>query len=118
MIYTGTVIAESLHDESVFHFVENIKREHAQLVDALAGQEKNVTIVTFTVQDELVGAVVDELSRLIKPSHWYADIKYEFDNYVIFPGKIFHFTPKEIDKRQKAYDYAKTLGIPEKQIDF
>ena len=118
MIYTGTVIAESLHDESVLNFVDDVKREHAQMIDALPDQAKTVSIITFAVREELAGAVVDELSRLIKPSHWYADVKHEFDVYVIFPNKIFRFMPKEADKRQKAVDYAKTLGIPESQIDF
>jgi hypothetical protein len=118
MIYTGTVIVESLHDESVFNFVTVTARESAEMVDALADQPKNITVVTFTVTDELAPAVVDELSRLLKQGHWYSDVSHEFDKFVIFPNKVFHFLPKEIDKRQKAFDYAKTLNIPESQIDF
>lgn len=118
MIYTGTVILESLHDESVLNFAENVKREHAQMIDALPDQPASVTIATFTVRDEMAPAIVDELSRLLKAGHWYADVRNEFDMFVIFPGKVFHFTPKELDKRQKALDYAKTLAIPESQVDF
>jgi transcriptional regulator of NAD metabolism len=118
MLYTGTVILESLHDESVLNFVENVQRETAELVDALADQPKTVTIATFTVKEEMAPAVADELNRLIKHGHWYADVCHEFDCYIIFPGKVFHFMPKETEKRQKAFDYAKSLQIPESQIAF
>lgn len=118
MLYTGTVILESLHDESVLNFVENVKREHAQMIDALPDQPATVTIATFTVRDEMAPAIVDELSRLFKAGHWYADVRHEFDTFVIFPGKVFHFMPKETEKREKALAYAKTLSIPESQIDF
>jgi hypothetical protein len=118
MIYTGTVILESLHDESVLNFADNVVREHAQIIDALPDQPASVTIATFTVKDEMAPAIVDELSRLLKAGHWYADIRNEFDIFVIFPGKVFHFLPKEVEKRAKAFEYAKTLNIPESQIDF
>lgn len=118
MNYTGTVILESLHDESVLNFVDAVNRETAELVDAQPGQPAQVTIATFQVRDEMAPAIADELSRLIKPGHWYADICHEFDCYIIFPGKVFHYMPKEIDKRQKAFDYAKSLLIPESQIAF
>ncbi len=118
MIYTGTVIIESLHDESVLNFVSTTGRETAELVDAVGEQPKQVTVVTFTVNDEMAPAVVDELSRLLKSGHWYADVRNEFDVFVVFPNKVFHFMPKEADKRQKAFDYAKSLNIPESQIDF
>lgn len=118
MLYTGTVIAESLLDESALNFVEQVKREHAQMIDAAADQPASVSIVKFTVRDEMAPAIAEELSRLIKPGRWYADVRHEFDVYVIFAGKIFHFAPKETEKRAKALEYAKTLGIPEKQLDF
>jgi len=118
MLYTGTVIIESLHDESVLNFVNVTSRETADLVDALGDQPKQVTVVTFTVADEMAPAVVDELSRLLKTGHWYADVRNEFDVFVVFPNKVFHFMPKETDKKQKVLEYAKTLSIPEGQIDF
>lgn len=118
MKYTGTIIAESLISDSILNFVEVKSRDTAELVDALPDQPKEINIIVFEVVDEMAGAIADELSRTLKSGHWYADVSHEFDKFVVFPNKIFRFTPKEVDKRQKALDYAKSLGIPESQIDF
>ena len=118
MIYTGTVVAESLHDESVLNFVAETGRK-TEFLKKNPGTEQpeNVTVISFTVTDEMALAVADEFSRLLKTG-WYADFGHEFDRYVIFPGKVFHFAPKEIEKKQKAIEYGKTLGIPASQLDF
>ncbi len=118
MKYTGTIIVESLISDSVLNFVEIKTRETAELADALADQPKQVTIITFEIGDDLASAVVEEISKNLRSGHWYADVAYEFDKYVIFPNKVFRFTPKETEKKQKAVEYAKSLGIPESQIDF
>jgi hypothetical protein len=118
MIYSGTIISESLHDESVLNFVEVKSREKKPLTGATDQQPKEIELISFTVKDEMVPAVADELSRLLKPGHWYADFGTEYDKYIVFAGKVFHYAPKEIEKQQKAKDYAKTLGIPEAQIDW
>jgi hypothetical protein len=118
MKYIGTIIVESLISDSVLNFVEIKARETAELADPLTDQPKQVTIITFEIGDDMASAVVEEISRNLKSGHWYADVAYEFDKYVIFPNKIFRFAPKETEKRQKAFDYAKSLGIPESQIDF
>lgn len=118
MNYTATIVLESLHDESVLNFADAVSREVADLVDALPDQSQQVTVVTLTVRDEMAPAIADELSRALKSPHWYADVCHEFDCYIVFPGKVFHYAPKEVDKRQKAFEYAKSLGIPESQIAF
>lgn len=118
MKYTGTIIAESLLSDSVLNFVDQKAKETAELADPAADQPKMVTILTIEVGDDLVGAVADEISRNLKPGHWYADIGNEYEKTIIFPNKLFKFTPKETEKRQKAIDYAQSLRIPESQIDF
>lgn len=118
MKYIGTIILESLISDSVLNFVEVKARETADLTDALADQPKQVTVITFEIGDDMASTVVEEISKNLKSGHWYGDVAHEFDKYVIFPNKVFHFMPKETDKRQKAFEYAKSLGIPESQIDF
>lgn len=118
MKYVGTIIVESLISDSVLNFVEIKARETADLADPLADQPKQVTIVTFEIGDDMASAVVEEVSKNLKSGHWYGDVAHEFDKFVVFPNKVFRFTPKEVEKRQKAIDYAKSLGIPESQIDF
>lgn len=118
MKYTGTIIAESLLSDSVLNFVTVTSRETAELVDALPDQPKQVTIVVFEVGDDMASAVAEEISRHLNSRHWYADLRHEYEIFVIFPNKIFRFAPKETEKHQKAIEYAKSLGIPESQIDF
>jgi hypothetical protein len=118
MKYTGTLVLESLVSDSVLNFVNVKTRETAELVDALADQPKTVTVITFEAGDDMVLAVAEEISRNLASGHWYADIGHEFEKIIIFHNKVVRFTPKETEKRQKAFDYARSLGIPESQIDF
>lgn len=118
MKFTGTIITESLLSDSVLNFVEVKTRETAELTNPTPDQPKTVNIITFEVGDDLAGAVADEISRNLKTGPWYADMGTEYEKVVIFSNKIFRFTPKEIDKRQKAFDFAKSLHIPESQIVF
>ena len=118
MKFTGTIVLESLLSDSVLNFVDVKTRETADLTDPTADQPKTVNIVTFEVGDDMAGAVSDEISRNLRSGQWYADMATEYEKVVIFPNKIFRFAPKEIDKRQKAFDFAKSLHIPESQIVF
>ncbi len=106
MLYNGSVLAGSLHDESILNFVDSLRREATPAGD----------LITFVVKDELAPSVADELSRLLKSGQSYASVKNETDIYAVFPNKVFHFMPKELEKRQKALDYAKTLQISESQL--
>jgi hypothetical protein len=118
MKYTGTVILESLLSDSVLNFVDVKNRETADLTDPLADQAPTVTVITFKIGDDMASAVADEISRNLKAKYWYADISHEYEKIVIFQNKVVRFAPKETEKRQKAFDYAKSLTIPESQIDF
>ena len=118
MKFTGTVIAESLLSDSVLNFVDITMRETADLTDPTGDQPKAVNVLTFEVGDDMASAVSDEISRNLRAGQWYADMATEYEKIVIFPNKIFRFAPKEVDKRQKALDFAKSLHIPESQIAF
>jgi hypothetical protein len=118
MKYTGTIIAESLLSDAVFNFVDIKARETAELTDPTTDQPKSVTVISFEVGDDMAAAVADEVSRTMLAGSWYADISHEYERIIIFRNKVVRFAPKETEKRQKAFDYAKSLGIPESQIDF
>jgi len=103
MRYQGNVHADNLLSDSILNFVD-VKAQTPAIV--------------FEVGDDMVLAVAEELSRTLKPGKHLAVIGHEYEKMVIFPGKIFRFTPKEVEKRQKALDYAKSVGISESQINF
>jgi len=104
MKYTGKVRADCLLSDSAFNFIDKQNTENGDIV--------------FEVEDDMALAVAEEMSINFKPGANIAVVKNEYDTLVAFPNKIFRFTPKEPERRQKALDYAKTLSIPEAKIDF
>lgn len=96
MNYTGLLIAESLIDEAFLNFVSITERKEGA--------------IKFTVTDEFVLAVVEEISKALKPKSL-ANVDGEYEQFLIYPNKIFKFSLKDEVTRQKAIDYGKSLGL-------
>ena len=117
MKYTGSLIRESLHDESFLNFVDNVKETKVNW-EFGDGKKEEMTKIEFELGDDFVLAVVDAVSSNLKPSGFYSIVKSDFQLYVIFPNKFFAYYPKEEDVRKKAFDYAKSLNVSEGEIIF
>lgn len=103
MKYTGSVPNDSLSSDSVFNFIRVLSRDKE---------------TSFEVEEDLALAVAEEISRTLKPGSRFATVRNEYDTIVAFVNKLFRFAPNEKERRQKAVDYAKTLGIKETEISF
>ena len=107
--YHGIIVKESLKDESVLNKMK------------ILGQKKGTewTLLRVGVSenkiDEVIGSVQKSLATepLRYYSHFYRDGKL----IVVFPKKIFTLTPKR-ETWRPAIDYGKSIGIPEKELDF
>ena len=96
MKYTGALMAESLIDEAFLNFVSVTERRDGK--------------ITFTVDDDFVSAVVEEISKALKPRST-GSVSGEYEQFLIYPNKIFKFSLKDDITRQKALDYGKSLGL-------
>ena len=116
MKYTGTLIAESLIDEAFLNFVSITERRKMPLEGATTDQLPEITLIRFIVTDDFAPAVVEEISKSLKGRGWYGSVEGEYEKFMIFPHKIFKYTPKDVTGFQKAIDYGKSLGIPDAQL--
>lgn len=98
MKYFGTVSKDALLSEAMLNFVDIKKHE---------------PVIAFEVGDDMALAVAEEISKSLKAGANVAVLGHEYEKIVVFPGKVFRFAPKEAERRQKALDYAKSIGIPE-----
>lgn len=73
MKYTGVVVAESLIDEAFLNFVSITERKDG--------------VIKFTVTDEFVLAVAQEISKVLKPS-CSATIEGEYEKFAISPNQV------------------------------
>lgn len=102
LVYRGRLSKESLLDEAFLLFVTNIKEENG--------------VITYMVGDDMMPAVAEEISKALKPRGWFGEIEDEYVKLVIFPNKIFKFSPKDATAKQKVIEYGKSLGVPEVQL--
>lgn len=101
--YTGMIIMESLTDPSILKEFEILKTE---VVDS-DGPEREWNILTVRGP----ASVISKLSSLIKDNRWYAHFWSQNELIVVFKEKI-------ITDRNRAIKYGKSIGMPEKQLDF
>ena len=96
MKYTGAVIAESLIDEAFLNFVNITERRDGKII--------------FTVNDDFVSAVAEEISKALT-ARGHVSIENEYEQFMVYPNKVFRFPAKDEAARVKALEYAKSLGI-------
>jgi hypothetical protein len=117
MRFTGLLLKESLQDERVLDLIEVIKTETWH-IDNTADFQPNIwTALTFEGDENQADTIAEKMSQSLKP-RWYINISTEKHAYVIFLGKVFKYPKGDQLKRAEAENYARSLGIPESQIDW
>lgn len=58
------------------------------------------------------------ISGTMLPQYWYANIHTSTHEIVIFAGRVFKHARGDADGRAAAEDYARSLGVPEHQLDW
>jgi hypothetical protein len=107
--YHGIIIKEGLKDLLVLNKMK------------ILGQKRGIkwTLLRVGVNenkiDEVVGLV--QKSLITEPTCYYSHFYREGKLIVVFPNEIFYLTPKR-ETWQPAIDYGKSVGVPEKELDF
>jgi hypothetical protein len=116
----GTLIAESLRPGrplAVALTVHEIRRQ--QLVGGPPSQPPIWTFVEVELADDDAGAAADAIAACLDPvGGWYCDLHTAADTIVVFPGRVVRYRAGDPDGRRDAEDHARSLGIPEEQIDW
>jgi hypothetical protein len=107
--YHGIIVKESLKDQLALNKMR------------ILGQKKSTkwTLLRVSVNeneiDEIVGLF--QKSLITESMRYYGHFYREGKLIVVFPKKIFYLTP-ERDTWRPATDYGKSIGIPERELDF
>jgi len=110
MKYKGTIVLESLSDDRILNEFEIIKLKITD-EDNPSNRWHLITVLASKEQ-------IEKLANYLKPEKWYAHFWNGDDIIAVFPNKIFNFKHSDKFTWTEAIEYGKSLGIPEKQLDF
>src|SRR6476660_258075 len=121
MPLAGGLIAESLRIGAVLDdlglTVRKISRANVGDVDA--GQPLTWTFLDFEAPDEDAPRLAAALSDSLDPTiGWYCDFRTADETFVVFGGRIFRYPRGDRTRRSEAEAYARSVGVPDPQIDW
>ena len=113
--YHGIIIKQSQRDARVFEKMEIISRKNAILG----------LIVLYKVRvraedlNKTIRAIQSNMTDrfMLFPQNFYAHFYRGNELIAVFRDKVFHMTPEK-STWKAALEHGKSLGIPEKQLDF
>lgn len=115
----GAVIMESLHPGVVFDDSQICLRRLSRLAvsDATPQQPDVWTLVEFS--SPLEPRVLASLfaAALAGPG-WYVNFDTDDQTFVVFPGRVFHYRHGDEKGRDEVMGYARTVGVPDSQLDW
>ena len=121
MALVGTLIAESLRPGAVLDDLDLIVRKisRGDVGDVSAGQPLTWTFLEFEAREEDAPRLAEALSDALDPiGGWYCDFRTADETFVAFGGRVFRYSRGDRAARSEAESYARSVGVPEAQIDW
>jgi len=119
-MYTGLILKESLENTDILTDKRiTITKEEKWNVgrSVVDWQPKVWTAIYVECADEDIEDIAIIVSASILDK-WYANLSDSKTEHVIFRKKIFSYAKGDSDKKQKAKNYGKSIGVPEHQLDW
>jgi hypothetical protein len=114
----GILLRESLQDADVLGLLPITRTETWQVNNAAAYQPTTWTALSFEADAEQADLVSQALSRALKPQGWYINASTASRVYVIFSDRVFVYRQGDRGQRAAAQEHARSLGIPDSQLDW
>lgn len=115
----GALVAESLRLGAAVQGVPLVVRKLERIDAGVEGQPPQWTMLWFEADDadadRLAAALADALEA---NGGWYADFHSDAEVTVVFAGRIFRYRHGDETERTKVADYARSVGVPEEQLDW
>ncbi len=118
---TGTLLTESLRVGAVVALPDLVVTRmwrHDVSRSARGNQPSVWTFLHFQAPDDRADDVAAALTEALLPNDWYADFEVGDDHVVVFAGKSFRYRKNDDAARQEAVAHARSIGIPEHQLDW
>ena len=118
--YRGGLIAESIRVGSRLDGVPMlITRIARRAVDNATPDQPPVwTMIEFEVDATHAQQLATALSQVLDQPGWYTDVQSESDVFVVFPNRVFRYRRADLQALAEVQAHARTLGIPESQLDW
>jgi hypothetical protein len=116
--FTGLLLQECLSDRSVLDRLNVTRVEKWELGEAGLPGPPVWTATYFEGDDSDADETAEAISAAMLKSYWYANIHCPEDEIVIFAGRVFRYTRGDATARRAPEDYARSIGVPEHQIDW
>ncbi len=121
MNYQGTIIAESLGDESILQEVNIVSTK----VEVVTEKHKTPWLSQWTlhsvkIPEKNADAFSEKISQSFDKHHpnWFVDYKNNLYHFVIFSQKIFKVGLANPTLYKDAKTYGMSIGIPDYQLEF
>ncbi|WBO69036.1 hypothetical protein [Streptomyces camelliae] len=117
----GVLIAESLRlgTELAGVPLHITKIARVEVNNAAAEQPQQWTLLDFAAEEADAERLAEQLAACLAPTGgWYVNYNTTAEAFVVFADKIFRYPRKEAEGRRQAQDYARSIGIPEPQLDW
>ncbi|MFD4503572.1 hypothetical protein [Streptomyces sp. NPDC058457] len=117
----GVLIAESLRLGTELGGVplHITKIARVEVNGTAAEQPQRWTLLDFAAEEADAERLAEQLAACIAPTGgWYVNYNTATETFVIFSEKIFRYPRKQAEGRRQAQDYARSIGIPEPQLDW
>jgi hypothetical protein len=120
-VATGNLIRESIR---VGASVEGVPLRVSKVFRIDAGDESSVqprtwTFIEFEIPDGEAERLANSLSGALDSAlGWYCDFRSADETFVVFAGRIFRYRRGNPAARAKAEEYARSVGVPDLQIDW
>ena len=121
MPLVGGLIAESLRVGGIVDGVRLTvtKISRADVGDVDAGQPRTWTFVDFEADERDAERLAAALERALEHTGgWYCDFRTDTESFVVFAGRTFRYPRGDASGRAAAADYARSVGVPEAQLDW
>jgi hypothetical protein len=116
----GTLVGESLRTgASLDGLALRLHRVTAVEVTAPApGQPPRWTLLEFGAEDAEAPNLAAALARCLDQGPWYAGFTTLDEAFVVFADRVFRYRRGDRCGRARASQYARTVGVPETQLDW
>ncbi|MHB8463529.1 MAG: hypothetical protein ACYDH6_18595 [Acidimicrobiales bacterium] len=115
----GAIVAESLRLGASIDDVPLIVKRLERVRAGVGEQPAEWTLIWFEAADEDSARLADAVANaLATEGGWYADFHSDVEVFVVFAGRVFRYRQGDAAERARVADYARSVGVPENQLDW
>ena len=117
----GVLIGESLRigAELVGIPLQVTRLWRSDVASATAGQPKQWTLMDFEAEESEAEQLAAALAKCLAPTGgWYINYNTAEEAFIVFADHVFRYPRGDAAGRSRAQDYARSVGVPEPQLDW